>query len=153
MLARSGLLGDLQQHTIAQNGSILCIYGDPPAYPLRPQLQKPFGGARITPLQYQLNQATSSVRVAVEWIFRDIINYFQFLDFRKTLKIQLSAVGKMYIVSVLSRNARSFFYGSTMSHRPLKNIFNENFLTWSDFVSQILWYKRKNLKSLLHIFS
>ena len=52
MLARSGLLGDLQQHTIAQNGSILCIYGDP-VYPLRPQLQKPFWGARISPLQDQ----------------------------------------------------------------------------------------------------
>ena len=53
MLARSGLLGNLHQHTIAQNGSILCIYGDPHTYPLRPQLQKSFGGARITPLQYQ----------------------------------------------------------------------------------------------------
>ena len=114
MLARSGVLNELQQHAIGQDGSLLCIYGDP-AYPLRPQLQKPFGGARLTPLQHQWNQAMSSVRISVEWVFGDIINYFKFLDFRKNLKIQLSAVGKMYIVCTLLQNARSCFYGSTTS--------------------------------------
>ena len=44
MLARSGLLGHLKQHTIEQNGSILCIYGDP-AYPLRPPTQKAIWGS------------------------------------------------------------------------------------------------------------
>ena len=39
----------------------------------------------------------SSVRVSEKWIFGDIINFFKFLDFKKNLKIQLSAVGKMYI--------------------------------------------------------
>ena len=40
----------------------------------------------------------SEVRVAVEWVFGDILNYFAFLDFKKDLKVGLSAVGKMYIV-------------------------------------------------------
>ena len=53
MLARSGLLGDLKQHTIEQNGSILCIYMGTRHTPFAPQLKKPFGGARITPLQDQ----------------------------------------------------------------------------------------------------
>ena len=39
----------------------------------------------------------SKARVSVEWIFGDIINYFAFLDFKKKLKVKLSAVGKMYI--------------------------------------------------------
>lgn len=29
----------------------------------------------------------SKVRVFVEWVFGDIINYFKFLDFKKNLKV------------------------------------------------------------------
>ena len=57
----------------------------------------------------------SEVRVSVEWIFGDIINYFKFLDFKKNLKIHLSAVGKMYITCALLHNARAMLYGSTTS--------------------------------------
>ena len=114
MLARSGLLQMLERYSIARDGSILCIYGDP-AYPLRPQLQRPFRSAQITPLQNEWNKAMSKVRVSVEWVFGDVINYYKFLDFRKNLKIQLSAVGKMYIVCALLQNARSCFYGNSTS--------------------------------------
>ena len=112
MLARSNLLPLLEQHAHAPDGTVLCIYGDP-AYPLRQQLMTPFRGGHITAEQDLWNKAMSKVRVSVEWIFGDIINYFKFLDFHKNLKIQLSAVGKMYIVCVLLQNARSCFYGST----------------------------------------
>ena len=57
----------------------------------------------------------SEVRVSVEWIFGDIINYFKFLDFKKNLKISLSAVGKMYVTCVLLHNARVCCYRSTTS--------------------------------------
>ena len=50
-------------------------------------------------------QSMSQVRIAVEWVFGDIINCFKFLDFKKNLKIGLSAVGKFYIVRALLRNA------------------------------------------------
>ena len=63
-------------------------------------------GALITPIQRQWNKAMSSARVSVEWIFGDIINYYKFLDFKKNLKIGLSAVGKMYIVCALMHNTR-----------------------------------------------
>ena len=91
MLARSVLLPLLQQHSIGLNGNPLCIYGDP-AYPLRPRLQGPFKGAHMTPIQQQSNKAMSSARVSMKWSFGDIVNYFKFLDFRKNLKIKLSAV-------------------------------------------------------------
>ena len=55
----------------------------------------------------------SSVRVAVEWVFGDITTYYKFLDFKRNLKIGLSAVGKMYIVCTLRRNAHACLYGST----------------------------------------
>ena len=57
-----------------------------------------------------------ALRCSVEWVFGDILNYFKFLDFHKNLKIQLSAVRKMYIVCVLLQNSRSCFYGSTTSN-------------------------------------
>ena len=114
MLARSGLYDKLQQLDVLANGNPVCIYGDP-AYPHRPQLQAPFKGAWLTPEQQEWNKAMSSVRVSVEWIFGDIVNYFKYLDFKKGLKIQLSAVGKMYITCTLLHNARCCLYGSLTS--------------------------------------
>ena len=61
------------------------------------------------------DSAMSSVRVSLELIFKDIINYFKFLDFKKNLKVQLSAVGKMYIACTLHHNARCCLHGSTTS--------------------------------------
>lgn len=57
----------------------------------------------------------SEVRVSVEWIFGEIINYFKFLDLKKNLKISLSAVGKMYVTCALLHHARVCCYGSTTS--------------------------------------
>ena len=53
----------------------------------------------------------SRVRTAVEWVFGDILEYFSFLDFKRNLKVGLSAVGKMYIICALLRNAHSCTYG------------------------------------------
>ena len=47
--------------------------------------------------------------------FWDIVNYFAFLDFKKDLKVGLSAVGKMYIVCALLRNAHTCIYQSSTS--------------------------------------
>lgn len=116
MLADSGLLEKLQQHSFAPDGTLLCVYGDP-AYPLRPHLQAPFKRAVLvlTPQQEAWNKSMSKVRVSVEWLFGDITNYFKFLDFKRNLKVGLSSVGKMYIVCVLLRNAHSCIYGSNTS--------------------------------------
>ena len=112
MLARSGISDQLEHFSFGPNGEILRIYGDP-AYPLRAHLLTLFRGANLTPLQISWNKEMSSARVSVEWVFWDIIHYFKFLDFRKILKIKLSAVGKMYIVCALLHNARSCFYGTS----------------------------------------
>ena len=53
------------------------------AYSLRIHLQGPFRGAELTSLQQEWNESMSEVRISVEWIFGDIINYFKFLDFKK----------------------------------------------------------------------
>ncbi|XP_065067584.1 uncharacterized protein LOC135693124 [Rhopilema esculentum] len=85
MLRESGLLQLLEQHSVSPNGDIMCIYGDP-AYPLRPHLQAPFRNADLRERQHLWNQRMSAVRVSVEWLFGDIINYFKFLDFTVVLR-------------------------------------------------------------------
>ena len=72
----------------------MCLYGDL-AYPLRVHLQTPFHHLPLTPLMEEYNKSMSEVRIAVEWLFGDVINSFKFLDFKKNLKIGLSSVGKM----------------------------------------------------------
>lgn len=114
MLADSQLLPELQLRAVDTMGRPLCIYGDP-AYPLRVQLQAPFQNAILTQQQRDYNKSMSKVRIAVEWLFKDIVNWFAFLDFKKNLKVGLSAVGKMYIVSALLTNARTCLYGNQTS--------------------------------------
>lgn len=114
MLARSGLLNLLENHSFSTDGKPLCLYGDP-AYPLRIHLQSPFRAQQLTPAMAEFNRSMSAVRVSVEWLFGDVINYFKFLDFKKDFKIGLSAVGKMYIVCALLQNAITCLYGNNTS--------------------------------------
>ena len=114
ILRESGLLQDLEHYSVSPDGQVMCIYGDP-AYPLRQQLQAPFKNAVLAEEQQLWNNSMSSVRVSVEWLFGDIINYFESLDFKKNLKVHLSAVGKVHIVGTILQNARNCLYGSTTS--------------------------------------
>ena len=117
MLKDSSVLAALQQVAYNPAGDVLCIYGDP-AYPLRPQLMCPYkvGDVQVlTPQMRAFNKAMSEVRVSVEWLFGDISNYFKFIDYKKNLKIHLSAVGKQYLVSALMRNILTCFYGNMTS--------------------------------------
>ena len=114
MLAYSRLLNDLQAFANSPLGNPYCIYGDP-AYPLRVHLQAPFRNRALTLQMMEFKQSMSSVRESVEWLFNDVTNYFKFLDFKKNLKIGLSSVGKMYVVSALLRNALTCLYGNQTS--------------------------------------
>ena len=92
MLADSNLLQDLQHYAFSPGpaGHPLCVYGDP-TYPLRVHLQTPFRNMILTPQMVNFNKAMSSVRVSVEWLFGDIVEYLKFVDFKKNLKIRLSS--------------------------------------------------------------
>ena len=114
MLLDSGLLNDLEQHAFV-DGQPMCLYGDP-AYPLRVHLQAPYRRENLTPEMAAFNKSMSTARVSVEWIFGDICNYFKFIDFKKNLKIGLSSVGKMYMVSALFRNALTCLQGHLTSN-------------------------------------
>jgi hypothetical protein len=87
----------------------MCLYGDP-AYPMRVHLQCPYKHANLTANEQAFNSSMSAVRISVEWIFGDISNYFKFLDFKKNMKLQLTAVGKYYLVATILRNALTCLY-------------------------------------------
>ena len=92
----------------------MCICDDQ-AYPLRVHLQGPFCHGDIVQGMQDFNRSMSQTRASVEWLFGDIVNYFQFLDFKKNLKIGLSQVAKMYVVGALLRNALTCMYKNMTS--------------------------------------
>ena len=102
MLADSGVYNELATNSFDPAGHPLCLYGDP-AYPLRVHLQAPFKNAVLTQQMEDFNNSMSALRSSVEWLFSDVINDFTFFDFKKNLKIGLSSVGKMHVVSAFSR--------------------------------------------------
>lgn len=112
MLNESGLLAHLQRVAFV-NGEPLCVYGDP-AYPLNVHLQAPFRNI-MTQAERDYNKEMSKVRTSVEWLFGNIRNFFKFVDYKKELKLQLSPIGKIYIVSALLQNAHTCFYGNVVS--------------------------------------
>ena len=73
MLAASGLYNNLENHSFSPDRNPLCIHDDP-AYPVRIHLQAPFRAVSLTPEMEQFNASMSAVRVAVEWLFGDVIN-------------------------------------------------------------------------------
>ena len=48
-------------------------------------------------------------------MFGDIVKYFALMDFKKNLKLELSAVGKMYIVCTRLTNVHTCLYKSVPS--------------------------------------
>jgi hypothetical protein len=113
LLRLSNLLPKLDRHAFGMNGNPLCLYGDP-AYPLRVHLQSPYPNP-TTAQQAAYNKSMSHVRVSVEWLFADITNWWAFIDFKKKLKLNLSAVGKFYLTCALLTNARTCLYGNVTS--------------------------------------
>ena len=73
------------------------------AYPLRVHVQAPFRMVERNADIGEFNKCTSAVRISEEWLFGDIVGSFKYIDFKKDLKIALSAVGKMYIVAGILR--------------------------------------------------
>ncbi|KAL3184415.1 hypothetical protein MRX96_031827 [Rhipicephalus microplus] len=99
--------------TVTQ-GRTYVIYGDP-AYPLRPLLYKPSGGASLRPHEVNFNKRMSSVRQAIEWGFGRVVADFAFVDFYKSQKMTRQRVGRTYKVPTLFLNCRTCMYGSQVS--------------------------------------
>ena len=80
--------------------------------PLASTYKAPFRNVLITPQMARFNERMSEVRVAVEWMFGCVSNYYKFIDFQKQLQIGLSPVGKLYLVCGILQNAHTCLYGN-----------------------------------------
>ena len=118
MLQESGLLSQVEQHmkrgSTTSSGKYWILYGDP-AYPNRPQILRPFQGARLSPSEAEFNRLMSGARVCVEWGFGNIIRLWAFVDFKKNTKILLQPVAKYYIVATILTNCHACLYGNNIS--------------------------------------
>jgi nuclease HARBI1 len=87
------------------------LYGDP-AYPQSDIL---FGGFRRPAAgspEAHWNTKMSKVRESVEWLFKEIITKWSFLDFRTSMKIFQMPVAKYFIVAAFLTNIHCFIHGS-----------------------------------------
>ena len=93
MLADYGLLRDLERHAFSPASNPMALCGDP-TYPFRVHLVVPYRAAGITPQMEEFNKCMSRVCISVEWLFGDVVNYFKFVDFKKTQKNIIECSGK-----------------------------------------------------------
>lgn len=107
MLKDSGLLNTHGRVTYSPGRKALC-----------PHLMTPYrlGEVPVFAADMQaFNEARSSVRESVEWLFGDALNSFKFLDFKNNLKLELSAIGKQCIVAALFKNILTCLYSNSTS--------------------------------------
>jgi hypothetical protein len=102
LLTESGLMHQLRQLMPEQgdenyNGAqIYSLFGDA-AYPGSRHL---FGGYRNPPpgsLQAEWNGHMSSLRITIEWGFKNVTTYWTHLDLKRAQKVFLSPVGTHYV--------------------------------------------------------
>ena len=93
---------------------VYSLYGDP-AYPQSLYLFGGFRNPEPESARAQWNTKMSKVRESVEWLFKEIIQQWAFLDSRASMKILLSPVAQYYTVGTFLTNIRCCCYGSQTS--------------------------------------
>lgn len=110
MLAESQLLLQLENMLPRnQQVEVYALYGDP-AYPQSRYIVGGYRNPAPNSIQAQWNTAMSKIRICVEWGFKDIIQYWTFLDFRQKMKIFKFPVAKYYIISAFLTHIHNCFY-------------------------------------------
>lgn len=101
LLYESKLIDYMEEHPDLFDG--YAIYGDP-AYGVRKFIVSGFKKAGLSSCEKLFNSKMSSVREAVEWKFKELKTLWAFIDFKKSLRIRLSPVGKYVAISMLLSN-------------------------------------------------
>lgn len=96
------------------NGVQFYVHADS-GYNRRTVIDVPFQGAHLTRAQKKANTATASVRVTVEWAYKEVKLYWTTVDFKRKLRVGEVAVGMMYMGAILLHNIRNCLYPNTIS--------------------------------------
>jgi len=113
-LYAKSMVDDLLESSLSLNGKQYCIFGDS-GYNSRSFLKTPWEGSNLSVSKHAFNKAMSTVRIPVEWVFKDIKQYFPLMDFIRKLKVNQAPVASMYMISILLYNFRTCLYGNPTS--------------------------------------
>lgn len=109
MLSCSGRVRHLVRYFRLVGVVPFTMYGDS-AYPGSIVLMKPF------PDRCEFNRVMSTVRESVEWGFKEIVNYWPLVDYKKKLQLLKTNIGKRIVLAVLLTNARCMLHGNQISN-------------------------------------
>lgn len=110
MLRESGLLQQLRD-LFPPGTKRYSVYGDP-AYPQSDLLSGGFRRPDPGSPEANWNTQMSKVRETVEWLFKEIITKWSFLDFRASMKIFQFPVAKYFMVAAFLTNLHCCIHGS-----------------------------------------
>ena len=116
LLGQSNVIQQLRQIMPTDDRGIPAfqLYGDP-AYPQSGVLFGGFQNVRPNTIEAAWNTEMSKVREVVEWLFKEIIVQWSFLDYKPSMKIFKSPIGMYYIIGAFLTNLRCCCYGSQTS--------------------------------------
>lgn len=113
-------------------GVTYCLYGDS-GYNWREFMEVPFTGAALNDNQAAFNKAMALARVTVEWMFKEIKQYWTTVDFKRKMKVGEAPVGKMYLCAILLTNFRNCFYpNETSQYFNCEPPTFEDYLEWKE---------------------
>jgi DDE superfamily endonuclease len=109
MLAKSDLIPMLE-NMMPEGTPIFALYGDT-AYPQSRYLRGGYRGAQPESDEADWNTKMSRVREVVEWLFKEIVTQWAFLDFKNRMTIFKFPVAQYYMVGAFLTNLRNCCYG------------------------------------------
>jgi nuclease HARBI1 len=112
----SGLLDRLRNLMPANgsNGRVYALYADS-AFPQCAWIMHGFINPPHDSDQALFNRLMSKARIAVEWAFKTVTQLWQFVDFRREMKIFKTPVAQFYINCCFLTNCHNCFYGNQTS--------------------------------------
>ena len=110
---RSGL-DDVLQELLFVDGKQYCVYGDS-GYNRRSYMEVPIQGSHLSNAQKAFNAAMSRARVTVEWIFKEVKQYWSTVDFKRKMRSGESPVASLYLAAMLLTNMRNCVYPNPIS--------------------------------------
>jgi hypothetical protein len=93
------------------NGKVYAVYADA-AYAQSIWVVHGYINPVPGSLQAKFNSCMAKARIAVEWAFKNITQFWSFLDFKREMKIFKTPIGQFYMNGAFLTNCHNCFYGN-----------------------------------------
>ena len=127
LYTRSGL-EEILSSALHVGGRQFCIYGDS-GYNRGVYLEIPFQG-ETTAAQGYYSKSMSEGRVMVEWMFKEVKQYWAVEEMKSKIRVNQLPVGKLYLMGILLSNIRNCYYPNQVAQMFLPSSIYIVFLTW-----------------------